>query len=146
MDLVDDLCREDRVRDVFQPRIHDASDYTEWNDAECKVIRFGGRSFVAFESNLTDVETWLHEFTEHSVYYMIKCSFDGFTPEWPKLIFYRHVNGGFSATVWHLLAALTTSGIGDGSKRLSPDEYWAYLKSSRVQSRLTEFIKMEAER
>ena len=145
MDLVDDLCREDRVRDVFQPRIHDAPKFTEWNNAECKQTRFGGRNFITFMFDLTDIETWVHEFTEHSVHYVIERNIGRLNPRWPGIIFYRPVFGGLAGTPWHILAALVTSGVGDGSDCLSPDEYWDYLKSSRVQSRLTEFIKMGVE-
>lgn len=146
MDLIDDLCREDRVRDVFQPRLHDAPDFTEWNNAECKNTRFGGRCFVTFAFNLTNMETWVHEFTEHSVHYVIERNIGRLNSKWPGIIFYRPRWGGLSCTPWHILAALVTSGVSDGSDRLSPDEYWAYLKSSRVQSRLTEFMTTEAEK
>jgi len=146
MDLVDDLCREDRVRDVFQPRLHDAKKFTEWNNAECKQTRFGGRSFITFTFDLTDIETWVHEFTEHSVHYVIERNIGRLNPKWSGIILYRPAFGGLSVTPWHLLAALVTSGVNDGSDRLLPDEYWAYLKSSRVQSRLTEFITKGVER
>ena len=142
MDLVDDLCREDRVRDMFQPRLHDAPKAKKWNNAECKDIRFGGRNFVTFTFDLTDTETWVHEFTEHSVHYVIERNIGRLKPRWPWSIFYRPVFEG-AGTPWHILAALSTCGVIDGSDRLSPDEYWTYLKSSRVQSRLTEFIKKE---
>lgn len=138
MDLIDDLCREDRIRDIFQPRLHDAPRYTKWNKAECKAIRFGGQTFVTFMFNLTNIETWVHEFTEHSIYYIIKQYFLNLGRR--GFIFYSPTFGSLLVTAHHLLAALVTSGVGVGTSRLSPDEYWDYLKSTPVQSRLTEFI------
>ncbi len=144
MDLIDDLCREDRVRDIFQPRLHDAPRYTKWNKAECKATRFGGRCFVTFMFNLTNIETWVHEFTEHAVYYTIIQNI--LNPGRWGIVFYPPAFGALWVTPHHLLAALVTSGVGDGTDRLAPDDYWVYLKSAPVQSRLTEFITKGVER
>jgi hypothetical protein len=142
VDLVDDLCREDRVRDVFQPRLHDSPEFTEFNYLECKETRFGGRRFVTYEHHLQEIEVWVHEFTEHAVHYVIEMFIFNkrLNSRWKGLSFYRP-RYGFTGTPWHILASLVTSASERGGGELSPNEYWDHLKSSRVQSRITEFLQ-----
>ena len=140
-DLVDDLCREDRVRDLFQPRLHDSPKDTEFNNLECKEIRFGGKRFVAFNYHLQEIDTWVHEFTEHAVHYVIEMFIFNtkLNSKWRGFGFYRF-RYGFSATPWHILSSLVTYACDRGGRVLLPNRYWKHLKSSRVQTRITEFL------
>jgi hypothetical protein len=141
-ELVDTLCREDRVRDVYQPRLHDAPKFTEFNNCECKQTRFGGWSFTTFEHHLQDIEVWVHEFTEQAVHYVIEMFVFNrkLNRRWKGITFYRS-RYAFASTPWHILTSLVTSAGERGGGSFSPTEYWDHLKSSRVQSRLTEFLQ-----
>lgn len=143
MHLVDMLCRIDRVRDVYQPRMKSAPEFTECNaGVECKQIRFGGANFVMFEHNMKSILTWIHEFTEQSVHQIITREFGEIDPRWPGIIIHRPTMM-IGVTPYHILASLVAYGVGDGATELGPDDYWSYLMSSGVQTRITEYLEGE---
>lgn len=141
MHLVDVLCREDRVRDVYQPRLHDAPSRFSVLSKKCKTTSFGGQSFTTYERDLQSVLVWIHEFVEQSVIHVVEKLIGKLNPKWQGIIFYMPpYYDAIACTPWHLLSGFSTCGCGHDSTILDAEKYYSYLENARVQSKLTEWV------